>query len=412
MHIRHVSSSRTARRVLASVGIVGLALGAAACGSGDDSGSGSTDGTEKIGVALITKDSSNPFFVAMQKGAKEDAAKQNVDLTVASGKEDGDDQGQITAIEDAIARGDKGILITPNGPGVNAAIKKARDARPLRHRPRHPARPGRHRRHHLRHRQPPRRQADGQWTAAKLDGKAATIAMLDLFNDKIVSVDYDRDQGFLEGMGIDVADPKKNGDEAKTGKYTGGKGGDYKIVCNEPTQGAEDGGRTAMENCLSKNPTSTSSTRSTSRPRSAPARPSRRPGSPDALIVSVDGGCAGVKSVKDGVIGADLPAVPAEDGDARRRGHRQDRARRREADDLRGSGLLQHRCRAGDRQAGGGCRQHHLRRGLQDLLGLTPMSSSTSAAAAEFARRRQSPVQRLQDLLHSYPWLSPLSCSS
>ena len=55
-------------------------------------------------------------------------------------------------------------------------------------------------------------------------------------------------------MGIDVADPKKNGDEAKTGKYTGGKGGDYTIVCNEPSNGAEDGGRTAMENCLSKNP--------------------------------------------------------------------------------------------------------------------------------------------------------------
>jgi len=36
------------------------------------------------------------------------------------------------------------------------------------------------------------------------------------------------------------------------------------------------------------------------------------------------------------------------------------------------------------------------------------MSSSTSAAAAEFARRRQSPVQRLQSLLHYYPWLSPL----
>jgi fructose transport system permease protein len=36
------------------------------------------------------------------------------------------------------------------------------------------------------------------------------------------------------------------------------------------------------------------------------------------------------------------------------------------------------------------------------------MSSSTSAAAAEFARRRQSPVQKIQHLLHGYPWLSPL----
>src|SRR6478736_6230411 len=117
MHIRHVSSSRTMRRALASAGIVGLALGAAACGS-DDSGSGGSAGAkEKIGVSLITKDSSNPFFVAMQKGAKEDATKQ-----------EGDDQGQITAIEDAIARGDKGILITPMSTGVNAAIKKARDA--------------------------------------------------------------------------------------------------------------------------------------------------------------------------------------------------------------------------------------------------------------------------------------------
>jgi fructose transport system permease protein len=36
------------------------------------------------------------------------------------------------------------------------------------------------------------------------------------------------------------------------------------------------------------------------------------------------------------------------------------------------------------------------------------MSSSTSAAAAGFARWRQSPVQRIQNLLHGHPWLSPL----
>ncbi|WP_392543995.1 ABC transporter permease [Oryzobacter telluris] len=36
------------------------------------------------------------------------------------------------------------------------------------------------------------------------------------------------------------------------------------------------------------------------------------------------------------------------------------------------------------------------------------MSSSTSAAAAEFARRRQAPLQRLQHVLHGRPWLSPL----
>src|SRR3712207_4754753 len=92
----------------------------------------------------------------------------------------------------------------------------------------------------------------GQWAAATMNGQTANIALLDLFNDKVASVDYNRDQGFLTGMGIDTKDKMKNGDEDKSGKYTGGKGGDYTIVCNEPTNGAQDQGRTAMETCLAK----------------------------------------------------------------------------------------------------------------------------------------------------------------
>ena len=309
MHIRLVSSSRTARRVLASAGIVGLALGAAACS--DDSGSGGSGSadSEKIGISLITKDSSNPFFVAMQKGGQADAAKNNVELTIASGKEEGDDAGQIAAIEQAVVRGDKGILITPMSTGVNDAIKKARDAGlyviALDTPP-----------------DPPdtvditfatnNREAGqliGKWAASTLNGGQATIALLDLFNDKIVSVDYDRDQGFLEGMGIDVADPKKNGDEAKTGKYTGGKGGDYTIVCNEAGQGAEDGGRTAMEKCLAKNP-NINLVYTINEPTAVGANAALKAAGKTATIVSVDGGCAGVASVKNGVIGATAQQYP------------------------------------------------------------------------------------------------------
>ena len=142
-----------------------------------------------IGVSLITKTSTNPFFIAMAAGAKESAQKLGINLTVAAGKEDGDTATQITAIENAISKGDKGILITPGGPDVNPAIKKARDAGLF-----------------VIALDTPPNPADtvditfatdnfeagkliGQWTAATLDGKAATIAMLDLFNDKIVSVD-------------------------------------------------------------------------------------------------------------------------------------------------------------------------------------------------------------------------------
>ena len=150
---------------------------------------------------------------------------------------------------------------------------------------------------------------DGQWAAAQMAGKPAVIALLDLFNDKIVSVDYNRDQGFLEGMGIDVKDPKKNGDEAKTGKYTGGKGGDYTIVCNEAGQGAEDGGRSAMEKCLAKNP-NINLVYTINEPTAVGANAALKAAGKTALIVSVDGGCAGVASVKSGVIGATAQQYP------------------------------------------------------------------------------------------------------
>ncbi len=311
-----ISSRRAGRRALVAVSAVTLLLGVAACGSSDGGSGGSGGasgggggGEEKVGVSLITKDSTNPFFVAMQKGAKADAEKNNVQLTVASGKQEGDDAGQITAIEDAIARGDKGILITPMSNGVNAAMKKARDAGLYVIALDTPPDPADTVDITFATDNRAAGKLDGQWAAGQLAGKPAVIALLDLFNDKIVSVDYNRDQGFLEGMGIDVKDPKKNGDEAKTGKYTGGKGGDYTIVCNEPGNGAEDGGRTAMEKCLSKNP-DINLVYTINEPTAVGANAALQAQGKTALIVSVDGGCAGVKSVTDGVIGATAQQYP------------------------------------------------------------------------------------------------------
>src|SRR4029450_2123241 len=103
-----------------------------ACGGGggsatpEGSSSGGGGGGGEVAVTLITKDNNNPFFSAMQKGAKEAAAKSGVPLTLAAGAKDGDEDGQVKAIEAAVARGDKGILISPNGPGANSAIGTAR----------------------------------------------------------------------------------------------------------------------------------------------------------------------------------------------------------------------------------------------------------------------------------------------
>src|SRR4051795_12913563 len=99
-------------------------------------------------------------------------------------------------------------------------------------------------------------------------------------------------------MGIDTADPKVNGDEAASGGYDGG---DYSIVCNEPTNGAEDGGRTAMERCLTKTP-SVNVGSATNDPAAVGAQKAlKAAATKDVLVVSIDGGCDGVKQVKDGL---------------------------------------------------------------------------------------------------------------
>ncbi|TEX50830.1 MAG: sugar ABC transporter, partial [Actinomycetales bacterium mxb001] len=220
--------------LVASAGV--LALGLAACGGSSGGGESSSAApetsaapaesseapapSEPVKVTLITKDSTNPFFVAMQEGAKEAAAASGVELTVGSGKEEGDDQGQIDLIEQAIARGDAGILITPMSENVNAAIESARAAglyvialdTPT---------------------DPPdvvditfatdnclAGEAIGQWAAGWLNGEKATIAELVIFDDRIVSVDYCRANGFLKGMGIEVPTLEDMKSSPGTGSYT------------------------------------------------------------------------------------------------------------------------------------------------------------------------------------------------
>ena len=305
--MNHTAPGALRRRLIAAGSLAAAAAlaftGWATSSSGDAGGD-----DENISVSLIVKTSTNPFFVAMQEGAEVAADELGVDLTFAAGKEDGDEDSQIQAIENAISKGDAGILITPNGPAVEDALVKARDAglyvialdTP-------PADPesvditfatdnylaG---------------QEIGKWTAAKLGGEKATIALIDLFDDKIVSVDYNRDQGFLDGMGIDTADAAVNGDEEATGTYSGG---DYEIVGNEASQGAEDGGRTAAETLLSKNH-DINVVYTINEPAAYGAYEAfKAAGKTEGLIVvSVDGGCAGVDQVKDGTIGATSQQYP------------------------------------------------------------------------------------------------------
>jgi fructose transport system substrate-binding protein len=300
---------RRATVALAVLGAGSLVL--AACGSsGSNSSSG---GSSAVGVSLILKTLSNPYFVSMQKDAQAEATKDHVKLTVAAGKTDGDTQTQISAIDNAISRGDKGILITTNGDAVNSELRKAKqsglfvialDTVPT----------------------PPstvdvtyatdNEQAGkliGQYAATKLDGGKAVIAMLDLFNNQVVSVDTNRDHGFLEGMGIDPGSKTQNGQEAKSGNYKGGKGGSYTIACHQPTQGAIPGGKTAMENCLSAN-SGINVVYTINEPAADGALQAlQAAGKSNVLVVTIDGSCQYVNGLlKQGKIAADSAQYPGD----------------------------------------------------------------------------------------------------
>jgi fructose transport system substrate-binding protein len=292
---------RRARVATAGV-VIGLACGVAACGD-DESDSGSAaGGGEEIKVGLITKTETNPFFGKREEGAEAEASKVGAELQSFAGKRDGDNESQVAAVENLISAGAAGLMITPSdSKAIVPSLDKARQAGLLVIA--------------LDTQTEPPDAADatfatdnfaageaiGKWAAGTFEkeGKEAKIAMLDL-NPDGVSVDVQRDQGFLQGFGIDVADPAKIGDES-----------DPRIVGHDVTDGAPEGGRTAMENLLQKDP-GINLVYTINEPAAEGAYEALKAAGKekDVTIVSVDGGCPGVENVKKGIIGATSQQYP------------------------------------------------------------------------------------------------------
>ncbi|MGB8484668.1 MAG: substrate-binding domain-containing protein, partial [Xanthobacteraceae bacterium] len=79
-----------------------------------------------IGVSLAQDD--NPFYIAMLKGIRARAQELGWDVATVSANED--KLKQINGVQDLVARGVKGILISPiDAVGVNAAYDAAAAAR-------------------------------------------------------------------------------------------------------------------------------------------------------------------------------------------------------------------------------------------------------------------------------------------
>ena len=248
-------------------------------------------GATPIKVGLITKDVTNPFFVKMRAGATAQAKKLGAELVYAAGKSSSDNAGQITAIENMVTAGAKGILITvADGKAENPAIAKARKAGVLVIALDTPTVP---------------KSATnalfatdnfnagvliGKYARAATKGKTVTIAMLDEHAGS--SVGALRHNGFLKGFGI--------------------KGSDKQITCVGNGEGQTAPSQTAMENCLQKNP-DIDVVYTINEPSAAGAWTALKnagKSQSDVTIVSVDGGCAGVRNVKAGIIDATSQQYP------------------------------------------------------------------------------------------------------
>lgn len=280
----------------ALLGSVGAALVAVAFGYS------SPAHAQDVGACLITKTDINPFFVKMKEGAEARAAELGVTLSSFAGEFEGDNEGQVAAIETCMASGAKGILLTPSDTvGMVPAVKAARDAgllvimldTPLE----------------------PIDAADatfatdnfeagrliGAWAKAKM-GDAAADAKIGFLNisENQPTVGVLRNQGFMTGFGIDTGDISKWGDET-----------DPRIVGHTVTLGSEEGGRNGMETLLSLDP-DINLIYTINEPAAAGAFETLKAFGKenDVLVTSVDGGCPGVQNIAEGVIGATSQQYP------------------------------------------------------------------------------------------------------
>jgi len=254
---------------------------------------------QQLVIGLITKTESNPFFVKMKEGAQAAARQNGARLLTGAGANDGDNAGQVTALENMIAAGAKAILITVNdSKAIVPAIRKARAKGVL-----------------VIALDSPTDPVDatdalfatdnyeagtliGQYARAALAGKTPRIATLDLFPGHPVGAQ--RHNGFLRGLGLLA--PNKSSNEL---------GRPPQVVCTADSYGNQSKGQAGMENCLQKNP-DINLVYTINEPTAAGAYKALKAAGKEkgVIIVSVDGGCQGIRDIAAGNIAATAQQYP------------------------------------------------------------------------------------------------------
>ncbi|NMP26935.1 sugar ABC transporter substrate-binding protein [Rahnella sp. SAP-1] len=258
---------------------------------------------ENITIGLITKTDTNPFFLKMKEGAMLGATVHGVKLLTAAGKEDQDYASQIEAIHSMVAAGATTLLITPSDakaivPALDEVRAKGVQVIAL-DSPTDPIsavdalfatdnyKAG---------------ELIGQYAKAAMPltfpGQPLKIAMLDLSPGHLVGAR--RHNGFMKGLGLQAA-----------GADTTELSNTPEILCSGYSQGAEKQGHDVMADCLKTHP-DINLVYTINEPAAAGAYLALQEAGKEknAMILSVDGGCAGVKNVREGKIAATAQQYP------------------------------------------------------------------------------------------------------
>lgn len=245
-------------------------------------------------IGIVEQQLSNPFFGALGNAAKAEAEKNGLTVIMAESKTAGDAASQVTAIQDMINRGVKGISLDPgNATAVVQAVKQATDKGILVVAVNTETNP--------KDAVAATYETDnlaggklmGQWAKAKLGATAARVALLDYdLTDKTSKARHD---GFLAGFGLTGTSPE--------------------IAGEVQTQANADSGRTAMENLLSAHK-DINVVYTINEPMAVGAAAAIKAATLDhkVIVVSIDGSCSGVQAVKDGQISATVMQFPSKMG--------------------------------------------------------------------------------------------------
>lgn len=259
-------------------------------GSGSSGASGGSGGGQ-IKIGLVTKTDSNPYFVKLRDSAKAEASKKGAKLIALAGKFDGDNDGQVAAVENLIQQGVKGILITPsNATAILNVIKKAQNAGIVvialdtETTPKNAV---------AATYATDNTQAGkmlGQYIKAKMGSTKPQLVTMDL--DPSASVGQQRHNGFLEGMGLPKNSPA--------------------IIGSALTQGDQTKAQSAMENLLQRVAGKVNVVYNINEPAARGSYQALKDKglAGKVLVGAIDGSCDGVADVKAGHFAATVMQFP------------------------------------------------------------------------------------------------------